>query len=275
MANKKGKFKFSMADWKIASAVGIGVGLLILFINFRFFSSNAQIFIFMNLAAAVVALSMPVYVKYREHSRMISIEKIFPSFLRDLTENINVGMTLPQSIRALSSNDYGILSPYVKEMSAKIDWGISFEKALENFAKKTRSKVIRRTVRGIVEAHRSGGKLSSIMEAISVSVQELEKIRKERAARVYSQMVTGYFIFFIFVGIMWAMSKMLIPTFFFERFQGVENVSVVFQELFRNLVVVQGVFSGIAIGKMAEGTITAGFKHSFVLAVVGYTVLAI
>ena len=51
-------------------------------------------------------------------------------------------MTLPQSIRTAAANDYSELSVHVKEMSAKIDWGISFEKALEDFAKKVPSNFL-------------------------------------------------------------------------------------------------------------------------------------
>ena len=34
---------------------------------------------------------------------------------------------------------------------------------------------------------------------------------------------------------------------------------------------IQGFFAGIAIGKMAEGTVIAGVKHALVLIVFGYT----
>ncbi|MFH1630876.1 MAG: type II secretion system F family protein [Candidatus Aenigmatarchaeota archaeon] len=273
---RKKEFSISLTDWKVASSVGIAIGILILFINFQFLSSNLQLFVMLNMVAAVVALTIPIYVKYKEHSKDRSIEKAFLNFLPNLTENINVGMTLPQAIRMASKNDYNELTPYVKELSAKIDWGVSFEKSLEEFSKKTRSKVIRRTVRGIIEAHRSGGKIGSVLESISNSVQEVEKIKKERASRVYSQTLSGYFIFVLFVVIMFVLSKFLIPIFSVEGgLQGVENVQLFYQEMFRNLVIVQALFAGVGIGKMAEGTVVAGFKHSFVLAVVGYTILAI
>ena len=88
-------------------------------------------------------------------------------------------------------------------------------------------------------------------------------------------MVTGYFIFFLFLGIMMTMAKVLIPAFMTEGQGDVENVKTFFVDMFRNMVVIQGIFAGIGIGKMAEGMVSAGIKHAFVLAIIGYTVFVV
>ena len=56
-------------------------------------------------------------------------------------------------------------------------------------------------------------------------------------------------------------------------FSGGEEVSQ--QELsnsFLYLILIQGFFSGLAIGKLSEGNIKAGAKHSFTLVVVTFLV---
>ena len=90
-------------------------------------------------------------------------------------------------------------------------------------------------------------------------------------------MVTGYFIYFLFLGIMLAMAKLLIPVLTYQLVgtAGVQDITRMFTDTFRSLVVIQGVFAGLGIGKMSEGTIIAGFKHSFVLTVIGYTIFVI
>jgi len=268
---------FSSWDWKTASAVAIGMALIIFYINISLFTTKTQIFAALNGIAVAIALGIPVYVRYREYSRAKELEHMFPAFMRDITENINVGMSLPKAIRTSTENDYGILSKYVKDIAAKIDWGIPFEKVLSDFAVKTKSSVVGRAVKGIIEAHRSGGTINTVLQAMTVSVRELERIKKERATRVYSQMVTGYFIYFLFLGIMLAMAKLLIPILTFQIVggAGTADISRVFTDTFRSLVVIQGIFAGLGIGKMSEGTITAGFKHAFVLTVIGYTTFVI
>ncbi|MBI2110164.1 hypothetical protein HYT51_00065, partial [Candidatus Woesearchaeota archaeon] len=40
------------------------------------------------------------------------------------------------------------------------------------------------------------------------------------------------------------------------------------------LVVIQGFFAGIMIGKFAEGELKMGLKHSLILIVVGYIIIS-
>jgi flagellar protein FlaJ len=264
-------------DWRTATAVAIGISLVIFYINISLFVRNSQMFAAINGLAVIIALGIPVYMRYHDYTRTREIERLFPAFMGDITESINVGMSLPKAIRTATNNDYGVLTPHVKEMATKIDWGIPFEKVLIGFADNTKSDVIGRSVKGIIEAHRSGGTIGTVLHAMTVSVRELERIKRERATQVYSQMVTGYFIYFLFLGIMLAMAKLLIPvlTFQISGAAGAADISRLFTDTFRSLVVIQGMFAGIGIGKMSEGTISAGFKHAFVLTIIGYTTFVI
>lgn len=257
-------------DLKKISLITIAAGLAIVYLNLQLFVSVPQVFSIVNLVAVVVVLGIPLLVKYSEYSRVKKIESLFPKFMRDITENIKTGMTLPQAIRSASANQYDILTLYVRDMSAKISWGIPFETVLTDFADKVGSDSMRRTVNTVIEAHRSGGTMETVMEAVVESLHELEKIRKERSASIYSQMINGYLIYIVFLGVMVGMSAFLIPTFQFGEIQG--DLPAIFSELFRNLIIIQGFFAGIAIGKMAEGNISAGIKHSLVLVIFGYTV---
>ncbi|MBI4895827.1 MAG: type II secretion system F family protein [Candidatus Aenigmarchaeota archaeon] len=257
------------------SIIAVAIGGVIAVINFMFFIGSPQLFGLLNLVAVLIALALPIYRKFTEYATIKKIEAIFPQFLRDVTDNINAGMTLPQAIKTASENDYDVMSDYIKELSAKIGWGIAFDKAFLNFADATKSKVIKRTVKGIIEVHKHGGAINVVLRAISESVLELERIKKERETSVYGPMVTGYFIFFLFLGIMITMAKVLIPAFITQGQGEVESVRTFFTDMFRNMVVIQGVFAGIGIGKMAEGTVSAGIKHAFVLAIIGYTVFIV
>jgi len=44
-----------------------------------------------------------------------------------------------------------------------------------------------------------------------------------------------------------------------------------YNTVFQNLIVIQGLFSGLAIGKMSEGSIMAGLKHVIVFIAIGLT----
>lgn len=263
-AQKKGIRKIT----KI-SIFSIGAGGVMLLFNFIFISSYAQLFAIMNMVAALIILGFPVFFKYNQYRLSKKIESIFPKYLRDIAENVSAGMTLPQAMRAVSRHDYDVLTPYIKEMSAKVSWGVPLEKVLIDFANKAGTDTMKRNIQGIIETHRSGGSIDTIMSAVAESSQELEKIKKERSASVYSQMINGYMIYVVFLGVMIALSSILIPSFRFEETAG--NLQEAFTEIFRSLVVIQGFFAGLSIGKMAEGELMAGIKHSIVLVVFGYS----
>lgn len=256
-------------DLKTISFASVTLGAMIVAINFTFFVKYSRLFTMINFFAAVIAVGIPLLSKYLELRKRKEIERYFPLFLRDVADAIDTGMTLPQAIRSVEKNDYGFLSKYVKEMSAKLDWGISFERILEEFGEKVASPTIKRSTKAIIETHRSGGEITTVLTAVAETQGIVEKIKRERASSIYAQMINGYVIFFVFLGIMIGLSRFLIPAFKWEGFQA--SMASTYNEIFRNLVIIQGVFAGLAIGKMAEGSVVAGFKHSMVLVTIGFT----
>ncbi len=260
--------EFSMLNVTIATT---SLALILLSVNFTYFADNAQMFTLINLIVAIVALGVPLLYRYTKYGKFKRVEAAFPHFLRDITESVKSGMTITQAIRTASRNDYGEFTPYAKEMAAKISWGVPLSTVLEDFAGKIGSPGLKRTVQTINEAHKSGGTIQTVLSAVAETTQEIEKIKKERSASVYAQMINGYLIFFIFLGVMVGISSFLVPAFQFGD-SSQSELNQLLPELFRNLVVIQGIFAGIAVGKMAEGTFLAGAKHSLVLTVIGYSV---
>jgi flagellar protein FlaJ len=266
---KKVKQTKGMSKFTKLSIMTTIIGVAIVYMNFLFFSKFAQIFAILNMLGAFIILGIPLFYKYNQYKTSKKIESIFPKYLRDVSENVSTGMTLPQAMRAVASHDYSVLTPYVRGMNAKISWGVPIEKVLTDFANKIGTDTMKRNIQSIIETHRSGGSIDTIMSAVAESSQELEKIKKERSASVYSQMINGYMIYIVFLGVMIALSSVLIPAFKFE--ETVPNLQEAFTEIFRSLVIIQGFFAGISIGKMAEGELMAGIKHSVVLVVFGYS----
>ena len=111
---------------------------------------------------------------------------------------------------------------------------------------------------------------------------------KERMASMYSLIVQGYIIFLIFIVIMLVMQFKILPiasglgeqgagagtgTDDFSGLGGMISMGKAAspEELSRPffwLLIVQGFFVGLVIGKLSEGEIKYGFKHSFILLVI-------
>ncbi len=264
--------------------IGMAVlGLIILLFNYLVVPEFLPFLVpVINVVAAVVIGFPLVMLFYGSYRKKREIENQFIAFLRDLTDSIDSGMTLPMALEHCSKRDYLALSPYVKNLVAQVNWGIPFRKALETFSKSTKSKLVSRAIATITETYKVGGKISDTLNSVSQSMITIQKINAERRAAVYSQIMTSYLIFFVFIFIMVIIQVMILPTLTPSEISEVtliENVTPIspeeYQTIFTVFIVLQGFFAGLATGKMAEGSLTAGFKHSLILVIVGYAIFSL
>ena len=110
---------------------------------------------------------------------------------------------------------------------------------------------------------------------------------KERKAAISTLVVQGYIIFFVFMVIVLVMQFYIIP-----MISGIANVgtlgaggittggtesttAIEVSKAFLYLLLIQGFFSGLTIGKLSEGEIKAGIKHSFALMALSFLISAV
>ena len=262
----------------IAIINGIIVAMIFL-MNFLFLRDIPSIFSSVIIVGLIMLFVPIAIIRYYEISKIKTLEDFFPQFIRDVVESIRSGMTLPQAIESISTNDYGNLTSHVKRLNAQLDWGIPFDKALIKFSRMTGSKLIGRVTSTIIESHRFGGNLTDIFENISATMIEIERLREERRLYISSQMMTGYIIFFVFLIVIVGLQRFLVPMLseiYVGDISGVqvgkEGMSAEYAGLFRNLIILQGFFAGLVIGKMSEGSLSSGIKHSLLLIIIGFAI---
>ncbi len=253
---------------------GIVVALLVA-INVVYLRDVVNLFMPINFLAIAI-FSMPlVIVRYTKYKKIKDLEDNFPVFLRDFVESVRGGMTVPRAFESLSRNDYRSLSPYVAKIAVQLQWGIPVERVLLNFSKQTKSRLIGRIISSVVESHKYGGNLADTFEALSGTAVEVDRLKSERSLYLQSQMITGYIIFFVFLGVMLGLDQFLVPSLTQDIPLGLSqakpagNLALEYKEIFRNLIIMQGLFAGISVGKMAEGAMIAGLKHSLFMMFVG------
>lgn len=265
--------------WKQLAFVLVGAVIIIFNVLFVM-DSIPLVFPILNVVGGLIATAPPILIFYTRYKTNMEIEQQFVVFISDLSSSINAGMTLPLALNHCSKNDYMSLGPYVNDMAAQVDWGIPFKRALETFAKKTELVSVKRSITTIIETYKVGGKISDTLEAINRSLVTVEKIKKERSSSVHSQVVTSYMIFFVFIFILVILQSFLIPS-LIQR--SVSEVALTitqspqtlpsgqeYSQIFTIFIIMQGFFAGLATGKMAEGSLVSGLKHSIILIIVGY-----
>ncbi len=261
----------------IMLAISASIGCIILAINWLYFKNLGMIFQLLNIFGAFIITVPIVLFRYISYSKKKEMEDMFPIFLRDFVEAVRSGMNLTQAIESVSKNDYKSLTPFVKRLAAQLDWGFPVELALKKFAEGTKSRMIARTISSVIESYRFGGNIADTFDALSSTAVEIDRLRKERTLYLHSQMITGYIVFFVFLGVIIALERYLVPsltTVSVTPLTGEEGVSMTqltsaYRELFFHLVLMQGFFAGLTVGKMAEGAMIAGLKHSAFMVTVG------
>jgi len=266
--------------------IGIAVALIIILLS-MIFLLGTDIFWFL-LGIAFVIAGLPFFISLILESNLIrEKEAMFLEFSRNLVESVKAGTPISKSILNIRNKDYGSLNPYIDKLANQISLGIPVKTAFQTFARDTGSKTISRAVTIISESEKAGGQIEDILESVSKSVAQVEKLRKERRAAMYTLIVQGYIIFMIFIVIMLVMQFKILPiasglgegvTGAPEGAIGVGGLGGILAggeaatpdqlaQPFIWLLLTQGFFAGLVIGKLSEGRIKAGLKHSFILVV--------
>ncbi|MEK6875637.1 MAG: type II secretion system F family protein [Nanoarchaeota archaeon] len=261
-------------EFKTLTITGIGLGVITIIVSLFFFGQ--QIFYFL-IGIGVVITSLPFIIDLINESRIqAEKEDMFLEFTRNLVESVKAGTPISKSIVNIRSKPYGVLSSHVHKLANQIIMGIPLSNALQTFSKDINNKSVSRALTLIGQAEKAGGDIGEILESVAGAVSMSDKLKKERKSAISTLVVQGYIIFFVFMIIILVMQFKILPmvagigNLGSEGIEGIgiggEGVNPIeFSNAFLYLLLVQGLFSGLTIGQLAEGNIKSGVKHSFAL----------
>lgn len=216
----------------------------------------------------------------REARRVEAIDHKFPEFLRDLAESQRAGMTLTEAVLTASRGQYGVLTGEIRKMAAQIEWGVSFQEALERFAKRVETPLIERTVSLIIQASNAGGNVVDVLTAAAEDAREIQQIVKERKQQMSIYTMIIYIAFAVFIGVIAVLNAQFIP----EVAKAVSKADGVtigglhfrafdqqdFKILFFHAAVIQGLGGGMVGGVMSQGKLVHGLRHSFIMVAIAW-----
>jgi flagellar protein FlaJ len=235
------------------------------------FSTALDDFVFFGLLTVISPIALLNYVDYRWRK---AVDEHLPDLFRSIVQAQEIGMTLPKALEEAADRDYGPLTPELKKMTVQISWGASFEEALLAFGRRVGTVLTLRTVPMIIEASRSGGSVEKVFDPMGKFVQTTILLEKERKTQTRPYIAIIYVALFVFLFTIVILFKT-----FFTDVEGIALFSVPtsspadLKRIFLHLTLVQGFFSGLVAGKMGEGAISAGLKHSLVMMLLGFVAL--
>jgi flagellar protein FlaJ len=257
---------------------GIIVAIALFLMNTKFF--------FFILWFGVMIVAVPfVLTTIQQTKESTEKEELFLEFTRNLVESVRTGTPISKSIINMRKKPFGVLSKYIEKLGNQIAMGIPLKDALEIFAKDVNNETVTRTITLIGQAEKSGGSIGEILESVAKAVNMADKLKKERKAAISTLVVQGYIIFFVFLIIVMVMQFYIIP-----MISGIASVGTLStsgittggsggdttaldaSQAFLYLLIVQGIFSGLTIGKLSEGSLKPGIKHSFAMVALAFLI---
>ena len=262
--------------------MGIGISIILILASLFLYKTRFFFFVFgLGIISAVTPFVLSVIMNSRIAAEK---EEMFLEFSRNLVESVKTGTPINKSIVNVKNKPYGVLSENVKKLANQISMGIPLNRALQTFSDDVDNKAISRALTLIGQAEKSGGEIGGILESITEAVTMADRLKKERKSAISTLVVQGYIIFFIFIVIVLVLQFQILPLLIgiapTGGSLGVGGFGAVGSSIekddisssFLYLLLVQGLFSGLTIGKLSEGTIKPGIRHSFILMLIAFLI---
>ena len=228
--------------------------------------------------------------------RVRAIEAGMPDFLDRMASVNEAGATVVGSLERLSKADIGQLGDEIRRVWRDIEWGATVGEALARMERRTGAPTVSRAVTLIRNAMAASGDISPVLRIAADEANEIRRLERERRQEMLTYLVVIYISFFVFLGIIVALTVAFIPAIEAAGGGGIGEVggggvpgagvdtgiiggigaveTDAYEVLFFHAAAIQGVCSGLAAGQLGEGAVSDGVKHATLLLVVTYGLFA-
>lgn len=287
----------------------ITIGISTILIAIGIITSDAGIIGNAIILSTFIIATPILYIRYKRFREFKEMEEKFPNFLRGLIESVRAGLPLHKAIISANRINYGTLSKEVNKMANQLSWGMTIDKVLNQFIQRVKpSKRMTSGTQIILQSYLSGGEIISSMDSVADSQLILIETEKEKSATLSQYVIIMYAISLIFIGIVVAVNKLMVPLFGLSQ-QGAEfglsnpcttcsgvectvcslfettsgnvfgmdptSIGAYYTALFFYMSIIQAIFSGLVAGQISEGSAIAGGRHSLILASITFGVFSI
>lgn len=190
--------EFSQMRYKPIAWIGISiiatiiVTVLSLLLSMLFIEGITLLPFAFGIATLVLTVGYPYM---RKESIIDSIEKNFSDALKQMADTLKAGDTYESALREVAESDYGRLSEEMQLALRRLEDGENLENALNGFAERIDSKMVKRTITIILDSIKTGASLADVLDEIADDVRDFERLKEERKATTTMQ-----FLFLLFSG---------------------------------------------------------------------------
>ncbi|KPN31134.1 flagellar assembly protein J [Halolamina pelagica] len=214
--------------------------------------------------------------------RVRAIERVIPDFLDRFASINEAGVSVVQSMERLTQSDLDALTPELERAWEDVRWGADVRAAFRRMERRIDSPMMTRATVLITNAMAASGEIAPVLEIAAEEARSSRRLQRERRQEMVTYMLVIYISFFVFIGIVFALSTSFIPAIESADlgggsgglpsgvstgvFSGLGTVdTAAYTLLFYHAAVMQATFSGLIAGQLGEGSLADGAKHVVIL----------
>jgi len=142
--------------------------------------------------------------------RKVDIEEVLPDFLQLAASNINAGMTIDRALWYAVRPRFWVLAKEIEIVAKETMGGVDLKTALDRFASRYDSIVLKRSISMLNEGVEAGGKIGDLLNRIATNIQEQRAMLKEMSANVTTYVIFITFATVVAAPFLFALSQVLI-----------------------------------------------------------------
>jgi len=274
--------KLSIAVWTVSGSAALSIVLVLIVAGF--YMPQGPYFIPLSqkvnnaiALAILIAFGFPAVVEFNNSRWKRAVDRNIPRLLRDVTESVRSGLTLPRALEEASQRDYGPISRELERAVSMFILGARFEDSLMLLAERLKRPSALRLCTVLVEAHQTGGKLLEVLSASVTLFSSLEEYREEEYTNMRPYMMTVYMATLTFLVMAFILlHQFLAPLYASSAGIGTKEsgllAGVLDIDYYASLLfwasVLESIFGGIVVGKIVDRNLSAGLQHSVILVVI-------
>ena len=228
----------------------------------------------------VIMFTFPAIIEFNNYRWSRQVDRNIPRLLRDITEAVRSGITLPRALEDASQRDYGPLSEELEQAISMFILGASWEDSLMFLAQRLKRPSALRLATILTEAHQTGGKTIEVLNASVDLFSSLDEYREERYGNMKPYIMTIYMAMIIFLIIAYVVLHQFLAPLCETSIsatsgtaignsgllEGVLNINYYSSILFWASIM-ESIFGGLIAGKIGDRTLSAGLRHSVILTI--------
>jgi pilus assembly protein TadC len=231
-----------------------------------------------------------IFVDYRIFKRKIDVEEVLPDFLQLAASNINAGMTIDRALWYAVRPRFGVLAKEIEMIAKETMSGADLKVALERFASRYDSAILKRTINMINEGIEAGGQIGELLNRIAADIQQQKALMNEMSANVTTYVIFITFSTIVAAPFLFALSGVLInvvqgiSTSLGSNLQSASSIGIPISfsgsgvsisdfKIFGYVSLIStSMFSALMISTIKKGNVKSGIKYIPIFAAVSLTI---